>query len=170
MIFPYSRYLLDKRLKESINTSLITKIIPQFWRIDICYDREPFFNGSFLNFKDVYFTNNSVYNSCAGAGPARKDAVCKRLNEVWKHNKAYFSGNLGTYSSENVAYREDVIALAKDRITPCLYYICAGKCQKGREAEHSGYCQKCDKYKPRIRERYLNQKKQKLDKIRRSEE
>lgn len=48
-------------------------------------------------------TNNSVYNSCAGAGSARKDAVCKRLNEVWKHYKAYFSGNLGTYSSENVA-------------------------------------------------------------------
>ena len=66
--------------------------------------------------------------------------------------------------------RKDVIDLAKDRITPCLYYICAGRCQKGREAEHNGYCQKCDKYKPRVRERHLNVKKQKLEKIRRAEE
>lgn len=63
-----------------------------------------------------------------------------------------------------------MIVLAKDRITPCLYYICAGKCQKGREAEHNGYCQKCDKYKTRVRERHLNVKKQKLEKIRRAEE
>ena len=60
--------------------------------------------------------------------------------------------------------------MAKDRITPCLYYICAKKKKKGREAEHNGYCQKCDKYKPRVRERHLNIKKQKLDKIRRNEE
>ena len=66
--------------------------------------------------------------------------------------------------------RKDVIDVAKDLITPCLYYICAGKCQKGREAEHNGYCQKCDKYKPRVRERHLNVKKQKLEKIRRAEE
>ena len=63
-----------------------------------------------------------------------------------------------------------MIVLAKDRITPCLYYICAGKCKKGRDAEHNRYCQKCDKYKPRVRERHLNIKKQKLDKIRRNEE
>lgn len=23
--------------------------------------------------------------------------------------------------------------IAKDRITPCLYYICAGECKKGRQ-------------------------------------
>lgn len=59
--------------------------------------------------------------------------------------------------------------MAKDRETPCKYYICAGECKKGREANHSGYCQKCDKYYPRARIRHLNMKKQKLDKIRRTE-
>lgn len=28
--------------------------------------------------------------------------------------------------------------MAKDRLTPCLYYVCAGLCQKGRKAEYSG--------------------------------
>lgn len=28
--------------------------------------------------------------------------------------------------------------MAKDRIEPCLYYICAGECEKGREADHKG--------------------------------
>lgn len=60
--------------------------------------------------------------------------------------------------------------MAKDRITVCAYYKSYGEnCEKGREAEHNGYCQKCDKYKPRVRERHLNKKKQKLDKIRRTE-
>ena len=57
--------------------------------------------------------------------------------------------------------------IMKDRETPCLYYICKGNCKKGREAEHTGYCQRCDKYKPRVRERHLNRKKQYLDKLRR---
>ncbi len=59
--------------------------------------------------------------------------------------------------------------MAKDRETPCKYYICAGKCEKGREAEHKGYCQKCDKYLPRAKVRHLNMKKKKLEKIRRNE-
>ena len=59
--------------------------------------------------------------------------------------------------------------MAKDRITPCLYYICAGECEKGREGNHHGYCQRCNLYKPRVRERHLNKKKQKLDKIRQKE-
>ncbi len=60
--------------------------------------------------------------------------------------------------------------MAKDRITICEHYKSFGEtCGKGRRAEHNGYCQKCDKYKPRIRERHLNKKKQKLDKIRRTE-
>ena len=52
--------------------------------------------------------------------------------------------------------------MAKDRETPCLYYICEGSCRKGREASHSHYCQRCDKYRPRARVRHLNIKKQKL--------
>ena len=59
--------------------------------------------------------------------------------------------------------------MAKDRLTPCLYYVCKGECKKDRDADHGGYCQKCDKYKPRARVRHLNQKKQKLEKIRKSE-
>ena len=58
--------------------------------------------------------------------------------------------------------------MAKDRITPCLYYICLGECEKGREAEHNGYCQKCNKYVPRVKERHFNKKKQKLDKLKNS--
>ena len=43
--------------------------------------------------------------------------------------------------------------MARDRIEPCVYYICAGECQKGREANHKGYCQKCGKYKPRVKKK-----------------
>ena len=59
--------------------------------------------------------------------------------------------------------------MAKDRISPCKYYIAFGECSKGREASQNGYCQKCEKYIPRIRERHLNRKKQKLEKIRKNE-
>ena len=59
--------------------------------------------------------------------------------------------------------------MAKDRLTPCISYICLGSCKKGRKAEHNGYCQKCDKYKPRVREHHLNKKKQKLETIRKKE-
>lgn len=59
--------------------------------------------------------------------------------------------------------------MAKDRITPCLYYVCKGECEKGREADYSGYCQRCGKYVPRTKERHLNQKKIKLEKIRKKE-
>ena len=59
--------------------------------------------------------------------------------------------------------------MAHDRITPCKYYISYGECKKGRKAEHNGYCQKCDKYIPRVRERHLNEKKIKLDKARRKD-
>lgn len=27
--------------------------------------------------------------------------------------------------------------MAKTRETPCLYYICAGQCKKGRQADHN---------------------------------
>ena len=59
--------------------------------------------------------------------------------------------------------------MAKDRLTPCLFYVCKGECKKGRNAEHSGYCQKCDKYKPTVREHRVNKKKQKLEQIRKKE-
>ena len=59
--------------------------------------------------------------------------------------------------------------MSKFRETPCKYYLSYGECSKGREAEHKGYCQHCDLYKPRARVRYLNKKKLKLDKIRKKE-
>lgn len=59
--------------------------------------------------------------------------------------------------------------MAKDRETPCLYYVCAGLCKKGRKADHGGYCQHCNKYFPRARVRHLNKKKAELDRIKRNE-
>lgn len=41
--------------------------------------------------------------------------------------------------------------MAHDRITPCEFYICKGKCSKGRDSDHNGYCQKCNKYEPRCK-------------------
>ena len=64
--------------------------------------------------------------------------------------------------------KEEVI-MAKDRETPCLNYVCEHECKKNRDAEHRGYCQKCDKYRPRSKVRHLNRKKQKLEKIRKNE-
>ena len=39
----------------------------------------------------------------------------------------------------------------KDRINPCIYYICANAdCQKGKHnVTHSDTCQHCAKYRPR---------------------
>lgn len=59
--------------------------------------------------------------------------------------------------------------MAKDRITPCEFYVCENECSKGRSAEYSGYCQKCDKYSPRVREKHLNRKKEELRRIRNKE-
>lgn len=60
--------------------------------------------------------------------------------------------------------------MATDRQTPCLYYICAGQCTKGRKADHAHYCQKCSKYRPRAKVRHINRKKEKLEKMRKEEE
>lgn len=49
----------------------------------------------------------------------------------------------------------------KDRETICEYYVCKNECSKGRVADFRGYCQRCDKYKPRSHERHINRKKQK---------
>lgn len=59
--------------------------------------------------------------------------------------------------------------MAKDRITPCEFYICEHECSKNRKAEYSGYCQKCDKYIPRAREKHLNRKKEEIQRIRNKE-
>ena len=56
-------------------------------------------------------------------------------------------------------YKRRIEKMAKDREAPCLYYICAGQCKKGREAEHNGYCKHCDKYCPRAKVRHINKKK-----------
>lgn len=63
----------------------------------------------------------------------------------------------------------EVIKMAKDRQTVCLYYICAGECSKGRNADHTHYCQHCDKYVPRAKIKYNNKKKAKIEKIRKNE-
>ena len=55
--------------------------------------------------------------------------------------------------------------MARERIEQCESYICLGQCKKNRDANHNGYCQKCDKYRPRVRRRHLNEKKQKLAKL-----
>lgn len=36
--------------------------------------------------------------------------------------------------------------MAKAREIVCKYYASLGVCEKGREASHRGYCQRCDKY------------------------
>ena len=59
--------------------------------------------------------------------------------------------------------------MSKTRETPCKYYVCKGECKKGREADHNGYCQHCNKYYPRAKVRHINKKKVYLDKIKRSE-
>ena len=60
--------------------------------------------------------------------------------------------------------------MAKDRTQPCKHYVCANAlCEKGREAEHTGYCQRCDKYEARARIKHVNQKKLKLQKIKEKE-
>ncbi len=59
--------------------------------------------------------------------------------------------------------------MAHYRETVCIYYVAAGQCKKGREASHQRYCQKCDQYMPRARVRHMNQKKKKLEGIRKRE-
>lgn len=59
--------------------------------------------------------------------------------------------------------------MAKDRETVCMYYVSLGVCKKNRDACHKGYCQKCDKYFPRVKEKHINQKKKKIEKLRKEE-
>ncbi|RKJ07162.1 hypothetical protein D7X87_00450 [bacterium D16-54] len=59
--------------------------------------------------------------------------------------------------------------MARDRETVCMYYMAAGQCKKGREASHTHYCQRCDKYMPRARVRHKNLRKEKLRRIKERE-
>ena len=59
--------------------------------------------------------------------------------------------------------------MPKLRETVCMYYEAMGQCKKGREANHQGYCQKCDKYYPRAKMHHINKKKQALEKLREKE-
>lgn len=78
--------------------------------------------------------------------------------------------SLGRRVGDTVGWKyTEVQLMATDRQAPCLYYVCAGLCEKGRKANHAHYCQHCDKYKPRTRIRYKNRKKEKLEKIHKEE-
>lgn len=59
--------------------------------------------------------------------------------------------------------------MAKTREEPCISYVCHGECKKGRDADHKGYCQKCNLYKPRCKRKHINLKKFKLNKFRKNE-
>ena len=50
--------------------------------------------------------------------------------------------------------------MSKLREIPCKYYISFGACEKDRCASHLKYCQRCDKYEPRIKLKKPNRKKQ----------
>ena len=39
--------------------------------------------------------------------------------------------------------------MATYREVPCVRYRSHGNCTKHRDADHYGYCQRCDKYYPR---------------------
>lgn len=59
--------------------------------------------------------------------------------------------------------------MAKTKETPCKFYICEHECEKGRDAEHNGYCQRCKLYTARARVKHPNLKKLKLNKIKENE-
>ena len=52
----------------------------------------------------------------------------------------------------------------KDRLAPCIYYICKGECTKGRNAEQNGICQTCKKYRPRKGFKVVDKRKKERDK------
>ena len=59
--------------------------------------------------------------------------------------------------------------MGKDRLEPCVHYVCKGECEIGRDADHKKYCQKCKQYKPRTYQKHINKKKRKLEKAYKSE-
>ena len=85
--------------------------------------------------------------------------------QKWRYKECSISTT--NLKSDKMNWRNQ--PMAKDRLEPCESYICKGQCKKGRDADHSGYCQKCGKYRPRVRKRHINRKKQELEKIRKEE-
>lgn len=59
--------------------------------------------------------------------------------------------------------------MAKYREDPCEFYICINQCSKGRKAVHEKYCQKCELYVPRCKQKHENRKKKELEKVRKKE-
>lgn len=55
--------------------------------------------------------------------------------------------------------------MAHYREPPCKFYIAHLQCQKGRKAEHTGYCQHCGKYLPRAKVRRINKKELYIEKL-----
>ena len=52
----------------------------------------------------------------------------------------------------------------KDRLEPCLYYICKGECTKGGSAAQRGICQTCKKYRPRKGIKVIDKRRKERDK------
>lgn len=59
--------------------------------------------------------------------------------------------------------------MAKDKLTPCIYYESRGNCEKGRDAEMMGYCQRCNCYRPRAKVKHINEKKEKIRQLQKKE-
>ena len=49
--------------------------------------------------------------------------------------------------------------MARLKKIPCKYYICRGKCEKGKKAAHNRICQKCSSYEPRSRKYPIDRNK-----------
>ena len=62
--------------------------------------------------------------------------------------------------------------MAKTREIVCIHYISKGNCDLGKDAEFYGLCQTCPQYrkKPGSKQARVDNRKKKLDKIRRKEE
>lgn len=52
----------------------------------------------------------------------------------------------------------------KQKLAPCIFYICKGQCQKGRNAEQDGICQHCKKYRPRKGFKVIDKRKEERNK------
>ena len=61
--------------------------------------------------------------------------------------------------------------MAKTREIVCEYYICQGKCSKGREGTFYGSCQICNKYAPKkgAKPNRTDTRRKKMERIERKE-
>lgn len=44
--------------------------------------------------------------------------------------------------------------MEQKRLELCKYYICFGKCKKGKDANHWHYCQYCNEYVSSLRRKF----------------